>query len=110
MRVLCTLFVIVMVALCNRADHYIFWLNLLITVARDRDSDSERLLYFGRVSFLQSPAIAEDCYILVVLFFYFFYFYFFYFFFRPPNFCRPWADFHETLPHDAVCAEIVYLL
>jgi len=57
---------------------------------------------------LQSPAIAEDCYILVVLFFIFFNF--FIFFFRPPNFRRPWADFHETLPHDAVCAEIVYLL
>jgi len=42
--------------------------HILVTVARDRDSDSERLLYFGRVSFLQSPAIAEDCYILVVLF------------------------------------------
>ena len=65
----------------------------LFTVARDRDSDSERLLYFGRV-----------------IFFIYFYFYFFKFFFRPPNFCRPWADFHETLPHDAVCAEIVYLL
>ena len=62
--------------------------HLFITVARDRDSDSERLLYFGRVI----------------------YFYLFYFFFRPPNFRRPWADFHETLPHDAVCAEIVYLL
>ena len=61
----------------------------LITVARD----SGRLLYFGRV-----------------IFFYFFLFLFFLFFFRPPNFCRPWADFHETLPHDAVCAEIVYLL
>ena len=54
----------------------------LITVARD----SGRLLYFGRVIF------------------------YFLFFFRPPNFRRPWADFHETLPHDAVCAEIVYLL
>jgi len=54
----------------------------LITVARD----SGRLLYFGRVI------------------------YFFYFFFRPPNFRHPWADFRETLPHDAVCAEIVYLL
>jgi len=53
----------------------------IFTVARD----SERLLYFGRVSF-------------------------FYFFFRPPNFRRPWADYRETLPHDAVCAEIVYLL
>ena len=56
---------------------------LVFTVARDRDSDSERLLYFGRVI---------------------------YFFFRPPNFRRPWADFRENLPHDAVCAEIVYLL
>jgi len=53
---------------------------------------------------LQSPAIAEDCYILVVLFIYFLVF------FRPPIFRRPWADFRETLPHDAVCAEIVYLL
>ena len=61
----------------------------LITVARDRFSDSERLLYFGRVIF---------------------YFFYFLYFFRPPNFRRPWADFHETLPHDAVCAEIVYLL
>jgi len=60
---------------------------LVITVARDRDSDSERLLYFGRVIYL-----------------------FFYIFFRPPNFRRPWADFCENLPHDAVCAEIVYLL
>jgi len=65
--------------------------NNFITVARDRDSDSERLLYFGRVIF-------------------FYFFKFFLFFFRPPNFRRPWADFHETLPHDAVCAEIVYLL
>jgi len=56
----------------------------VIIVARDRDSDSERLFYFGRVSFL--------------------------FFFRPPNFRRPWAYFRETLPHDAVCAEIVYVL
>ena len=64
--------------------------KIFITVARDRDSDSERLLYFGRVIFL--------------------FFLFFFIFFRPPNFRRPWADFHETLPHDAVCAEIVYLL
>jgi len=54
--------------------------NFIITVARD----SGRLLYFGRVSFSFS--------------------------FRPPNFRRPWADFRDTLPHDAVCAEIVYLL
>jgi len=26
--------------------------------------------------------------------------------FRPPIFRRPWADFCETLPHDAVCPEI----
>jgi len=32
------------------------------------------------------------------------------FFFRPPIFRRPGDDFRETLPHDAVCAEIVYLL
>jgi len=56
-------------------------------VARDRISDSERLLCFGAVIF-----------------------YFFKVFFRPPIFRRPWADFRETLPHDAVCAEIVYLL
>ena len=31
-------------------------------------------------------------------------------FFRPPSFRRPWADFQKTLPHDAVCPEIVYLL
>ena len=62
---------------------------MFITVARDRDSDSKRLLYFGRVIFL---------------------IFFLFYFFRPPNFRRPWADFHETLPHDAVCAEIVYLL
>ena len=43
----------------------------LITVARDRDSDSERLLYFGRVSF-------------------------FYFFFRPPNFRRPCVRFSRN--------------
>ena len=47
-------------------------LRFVVTVARDRDSDSERLLYFGRV-----------------IFFIFFYFYFFYFFFRPPNFAVP---------------------
>ena len=57
----------------------------IITVARGRYSDSGRLLYFGRVII-------------------------FYYFFRPPNFRRPWADFRETLPRDAVCPEIVYLL
>ena len=67
-------------------DCYIL-VMLFFTVARDRDSDSERLFYFGRVIFL-----------------------FFFIFFRPPNFRHPWADFRETLPHDAVCAEIVYLL
>jgi len=56
-----------------------FGFTNLITVARDRVSDS------------------EDCYILVVLFS----------FFRPPIFRRPWADFRETLPHDAICPEIV---
>jgi len=53
----------------------------LITVARD----SGRLLYFGRVIYFLSL-------------------------FRPPNLRRPWADFRENLPHDAVCHEIVYLL
>ena len=71
-------------------DCYILVVHFLkITVARD----SGRLLYFGRV-----------------IFFIFFLFLYFLFFFRPPNFRRPWADFHETLPHDSVCAEIVYLL
>ena len=55
---------------------------------------------------LQSPAVATpiagDCYILVVLFLKKI--------FRPPNFRRPWADFRETLPHDAVWADLVYLL
>jgi len=43
------------------------WTLTLVTVA----CDSGRLLYFGRVSFLN-------------------------FFFRPPNFRCPWADFRET--------------
>jgi len=88
-----------MVALWNRADHYIFMLwfvtvardsgrllyfGRVITVARDRDNDSERLLYFGRVSF--------------------------FIFFPSTKFSTSLADFRETLPHDAVCAEIVYLL
>ena len=47
-----------------------------------RVSDSGRLLCFGRVIFS---------------------------FCRPPIFRRPWADFRETLAHDAVCPEIVYL-
>jgi len=97
-----------------------------IRVARDRDSDSERLLYFGRVIFYYSrpriaSAIAEDLYFGRVIFtvasdsgrlLYFgrVIFFIFFIFFRPPNFRRPWADFHETLPHDAVYAEIVYLL
>jgi len=54
-----------------------------------------------RLRLLQSPAIAGDCYVLFVLFL---------IFFRLPNFRRPCADFRETLPHEAVCAEIVYLL
>jgi len=53
----------------------------VVTVARD----SVRLLCFGRVIY-------------------------FIFFFRPPIFRRLWADFSETLPHDAVCPEIVCLL
>jgi len=32
------------------------------------------------------------------------------YFFRALIFRHPWADFRETLPHDAVCSEIVYLL
>jgi len=61
-----------MVALCNRADHYIFmlWFVVLVTVARDRDSDSERLLYFGRVIYyfsvhqifdIPGPIFAKIC-------------------------------------------------
>ena len=56
-------------------------------VARDGVSDSERVLCFDGVIF-----------------------YFLKFFFRPPIFRHPWADFRETLPHHAVCPEIVYLL
>jgi len=58
----------------------------LVTVARDRDSDS------------------EDCYVLVVSFIFLFSF------FRPPNFRRSLANFRETLPHDTVCPEKVYIL
>jgi len=47
-----------------------------------RSSDSGRLLYFGNVLSFSPPQI----------------------------FRRPWADFRETLPHDAVCSEIFYLL
>jgi len=70
---------------------------LIVTIARDRASDS------------------EDCYVLVVLFLFIFYLFLFIFiflfcFFGPPIFRRSWADFRETLPHDAVCPEIVYLL
>jgi len=49
-----------------------------------------------------APAIAEDCYVLVMLFIFLF--------FSPPIFRRPCAYFCETLPHDPVCPEIVYLL
>jgi len=59
--------------------------DCLVTVARGRYSDSGRLLYFGRVVYL-------------------------FIFFRPPNFRPPLADFRATLPDDAVCAEVVYLL
>ena len=31
-------------------------------------------------------------------------------FFPPQIFRHSWADFHETLPHDAVCPEIFYLV
>ena len=61
-------------------------IDCLVTVARDRHSDS------------------EDCYVLVVLFI-------FYLVFSVHRFFRrPWADFRETLPYDAVFPEIVYLL
>ena len=50
---------------------------------------------------LQSPAIAIansvifwSCYFI---------------FFPPPIYRHPWADFCETLPHDVVCSEILYL-
>jgi len=36
--------------------------------------------------------------------------YLFLYFFRPFIFQRPWADFRETLPHYAVCTEIIDLL
>ena len=35
---------------------------------------------------------------------------FFYLFLRPQIFRRPWADFRQALPHDAVCCEIDYVL
>jgi len=47
-----------------------------------RSSDSGRLLYCGCVLSFSPPQI----------------------------FRHPWADFCETLPHDAVCSEIFYLL
>jgi len=31
-------------------------------------------------------------------------------FFLSTDFSASWADFRETLPHDAVCPEIAYLL
>jgi len=34
----------------------------------------------------------------------------FLFYFPPQIFRHPWADFWETLPHDAVCPEIFYLI
>jgi len=71
-------------------------------VARDGVSDSERVLCFGGVI-----TVARDSGRLLYFGRVIFYFYIF---FRPPNFRHPWADFRETLPHDAVCAEIVYLL
>jgi len=48
-------------------------------------------IYYSRLRI--APAIAEDCYILAV---------FYLFYFPPQIFRRPWADFRETLPHDAV--------
>jgi len=53
-----------------------------------------------RYALLQSPAIALAKTVI------------FWSCFRPPIFRRPWADFRETLPHNAVglCPEIVYLL
>jgi len=74
---------------------------MFITVARD----SGRQLYFGRII-----TVARDSGRLLYFGRVIFFFIFFIFFFRPPNFRHPWADFRETLPHDAVCAEIVYLL
>ena len=40
-------------AYVRQGDHHVgHWPTFLVTVARDRDIDSERLLYFGRVIFL----------------------------------------------------------
>jgi len=69
-------------------------------VARDRVSDSERVLYSGGVITVASGS-GRRLYFGRVIYL---------FFLRPPNFRRPWADYRETLPDDAVCAEIVYLL
>jgi len=52
---------------------------------------------------VQSPAIAVAKTVI-------FWSYYLFFYFRPPIFRCPWADFRETLPHNAVCPEIVHLL
>jgi len=78
-----------------------------IVCTTDTDSDISRIVCESKqraVSYSRpriAPAIAEDCYDFAVLP---------YFFFRPQIFRRPWADFRETLPHDAVCSEIFYVL
>jgi len=54
----------------NYSDYIRSVIEGVLVVARDRVSDSDRDLCF--VVLLQSPAIAEDCYIFVVLFFIFF--------------------------------------
>jgi len=71
------------IAVATSEDSYILVVSLQSPTYRS--SNSRRLLYFGRVIFLFS-------------------------FFQSTDFRRPWADFRETLPHDAVCPEIVYLL
>ena len=57
----------------------------------------------SRIAIAYRFSDTEDCYILLVLFI-------FIIFFRKQIFRRPWTDFRETLPHDAVCSEIDCIL
>ena len=59
----------------------------------------DNVVYYRRPRI--AAAIAEDCML---------YFGRVLSFFPTQIFRRPWADFCETLPHDAVCSEIFYLL
>ena len=75
----------------------------LITVARDRDSDSERLLYFGRVIFLFMVALCnrETIYIFIL-----FLSSFFLSFFSSPNLSGRRLDVYHTLAHGVALVRI----